>query len=258
MTDLQHANQIQPLSRNAYYALMHTLTSGLPLPVPNTPQALLDRNHAAIDKVAAMLPVNQHEADFAARCVAAGAQADEVMRQIREYDGDLKTAMKLNAQYVALVRTSLSAHGHLLRAQGARHKRESLPAAADADAWTLHIATSDMRKALDPRAELPISAPSEAQPPAPAASSAPQPAPAAAPSQPSGDPITPNIGEPLHGLAAEAEYYANIHPRRARSIRQHGGLPPNCDFGPPEDELVRAIVTGTSPALRALDAVGVT
>jgi hypothetical protein len=36
-------------------------------------------------------------------------------------------------------------------------------------------------------------------------------------------------------------------------IRLLGGLPVHCDFGPPEPELVRAIVTGTSPALRALD-----
>jgi hypothetical protein len=113
---------------------VHTLTGGLPLPVPNTPQALLDRNHATIGKVAAVLPVNQHEADLAARCVAAGAQADEVMRQVREHSGELKTATKLNAQYVTLVWTSLAAHGHLPRAQAARHKRESRPAAADADA----------------------------------------------------------------------------------------------------------------------------
>jgi hypothetical protein len=54
-------------------------------------------------------------------------------------------------------------------------------------------------------------------------------------------------------LAAEADYYANVYPYRARPIRHHGGLPPNCDFGPPDDDLVRAIVTGTSAALRALD-----
>ena len=47
--------------------------------------------------------------------------------------------------------------------------------------------------------------------------------------------------------------YAVIHPRRAARIRALGGLPEPCDFGPPEPELVRAIVTGTSPTLRALD-----
>jgi len=33
-----------------------------------------------------------------------------------------------------------------------------------------------------------------------------------------------------------------------------GGLPDNPDFGPPDPELVPFIVTGTTPALLALDA----
>ena len=41
-------------------------------------------------------------------------------------------------------------------------------------------------------------------------------------------------------------------PRRIRSL---GGLPQPCDFGPPPPELVDAIVTGTSPTLRALEKV---
>ncbi|HXA26209.1 MAG TPA: hypothetical protein VNW90_28330 [Acetobacteraceae bacterium] len=56
----------------------------------------------------------------------------------------------------------------------------------------------------------------------------------------------------------EAEQYALIYPRRAALIRSLGGLPDRCDFGPPEPDLVRAIVTGTSATLRALDAEAVT
>ena len=59
--------------------------------------------------------------------------------------------------------------------------------------------------------------------------------------------------EPQRDLAADADYYARVYPYRARPIRQYGGLPPGCSFGPPDDDLVRAIVTGTSPTLRALD-----
>jgi hypothetical protein len=55
-------------------------------------------------------------------------------------------------------------------------------------------------------------------------------------------------------IAAEAELYAVIHPRRAARIRALGGLPDKLDFGPPEPELVAAIVAGTGPNLRALDA----
>jgi hypothetical protein len=86
----------------------------------------------------------------------------------------------------------------------------------------------------------------------------PMPAPAAAPpqAQPSSPPRAPKQvkdAEPFFDLAAEAERYAIIYPRRAELIRRLGGLPYDCNFGPPEPELVRAIVTGTSPALRELD-----
>jgi hypothetical protein len=43
------------------------------------------------------------------------------------------------------------------------------------------------------------------------------------------------------------------YPERALCIRAHGGLPLQYDFGPPEPELVAALVSGTSPILRALD-----
>ena len=56
-------------------------------------------------------------------------------------------------------------------------------------------------------------------------------------------------------LRAEVDHYAIIHPRRAQVIRQLGGLPEPCDFGPPEPALVRAIVRGDSPHLRAADAL---
>jgi hypothetical protein len=54
-------------------------------------------------------------------------------------------------------------------------------------------------------------------------------------------------------LVVEADQYAIIHPRRAARIRAIGGLPQPCDFGPPPPELVHAVVTGTTPTLRALE-----
>ena len=50
-----------------------------------------------------------------------------------------------------------------------------------------------------------------------------------------------------------AEKYATIYPRRAALIRSLGRLPDKCDFGPPDDDLVEAIVASTSPILRELD-----
>src|ERR1700710_2380264 len=63
------------LPTNLYYQLVYTLTDLLPPPLDDTPEALLTRNHAAIAKVAALLPVNADEADLAAQCIAARGQA---------------------------------------------------------------------------------------------------------------------------------------------------------------------------------------
>jgi hypothetical protein len=71
---------------------------------------------------------------------------------------------------------------------------------------------------------------------------APEPAPASAP-----------VAHAPFEAMTEAEQYAVMHPDRARRIRAARGLPQRCDFGPPEPELVQAIVSGTSPVLRALD-----
>ncbi|HEY3847678.1 MAG TPA: hypothetical protein VGL95_11245, partial [Acetobacteraceae bacterium] len=78
--------------------------------------------------------------------------------------------------------------------------------------------------------------------------------PAAAPPRRHRPRHVPETDEAPRDLDAEADYYAIVYPDRARLIRQCGGLPPNCTFGPPDDALVHAIVTGTSAALRALDA----
>jgi len=58
---------------------------------------------------------------------------------------------------------------------------------------------------------------------------------------------------PERDWAALAERYAIRHPQQAKLIRQLGGLPKQCDFGPPEPELLRAIVCGVTPELVALD-----
>jgi hypothetical protein len=57
--------------------------------------------------------------------------------------------MRLNAQYVSMIRASLAAHGHLMRAQAVRHKREKTEPLANADAWAQHIAMRQMQQALE-------------------------------------------------------------------------------------------------------------
>ena len=91
------------LSTHLYYQLVYTLTDLLPPPLDDSPEALYTRNHAAIGKVAALLPVNANEADLAAQCIAAQciaarAQAEDILRLLRENADDLALVMRLNAQ----------------------------------------------------------------------------------------------------------------------------------------------------------------
>jgi hypothetical protein len=118
----------------------------------------------------------------------------------------------------------------LLRVQAERRKREADNAATDRAAWTEHCAIGLMAQALDRAAPEAAAGPLPPTVPAIVDDAAPQP-----------DPI------------AEAEQYAAIYPQRAALIRRLGRVPDNVTFGPPEDYLVRALVTGRTAVLLALD-----
>jgi len=137
------------LSKQLYYQLVYTLNGLLPPPLDGSPEALRARNHAAIAKVASMLPVNANEADLAAQCIAARAQAEDILRLLRQNTDDIALVIRLNAQYSSMVRTSLSVHARLMRVQAVRQKREAIEGAANEDAWTQHIAEKSMLKAAD-------------------------------------------------------------------------------------------------------------
>ena len=152
------------LSTPLYYQLVYTLTDLLPPPLDDTPEALRARNHAAIAKVAALLPVNANEADLAAQCIAARAQAEDVLRLLRENADDIHLVMRLNAQYGSMVRTSLSVHARLMPVQAVRRKREAIDGAATEDTWTQHVAERSMVKVTDPDSERPEAASPRAAP----------------------------------------------------------------------------------------------
>jgi hypothetical protein len=136
-----------------YHQIVYTLTDLLPPPLDGSPEALRARNHAAVAKVAALLPVGANEADLAAQCIATRAQAEEMLRLVRQHAGDIDLVMKLNAQYGSMVRTSLSVHGRLMRVQAVRQKREAIEGAATEDSWTQHVAERSMLKVVDPNAK---------------------------------------------------------------------------------------------------------
>jgi hypothetical protein len=127
---------------------MHTLIALLPPPIEDTPEATVSRNHAAIAGIVALAPVNASEAELASQCIAARAQAEDVLRLIRLHAADINVVVKLNAQYTAMIRASLSAHDRLLREQQQRRKRETNHDAADQDEWTRHIAAEAVLRGI--------------------------------------------------------------------------------------------------------------
>jgi hypothetical protein len=168
------------LATHLYYQLVYTLTDLLPPPLDDTQEALRARNNAAIAKVAALLPVKANQIDLApsfacsvAQCIAARAQAEEILRLLRQNADDIGLVMRLNAQYALMVRTSLSMYGRLMRVQALCQKREAMDGAANQDAWALHIAERSMLGVTDPdagpqQAALPKAAPvaTRVEPPA--------------------------------------------------------------------------------------------
>ena len=147
---METSSQPQPtidLSTPLYYQLVNTLTDLLPPALDDTPESLHARNLAAIAKIAALLPVNANEADIAAR-----AQAEEMLRLVRQNADDIALVMRLNAQYGSMVRTSLAAHARLMRVQALRRKREDSDKATNQDAWASHVAERSMLSVVDPDA----------------------------------------------------------------------------------------------------------
>jgi hypothetical protein len=65
------------------------------------------------------------------------------------------------------------------------------------------------------------------------------PGPAPSPAQPK--------SEPEPDIDAEVRLYAALYPDRVARIREAGGLPPRLDFGPPEPEIVAALLRGVVP-----------
>jgi hypothetical protein len=235
MNPQSHPDPTLHLSRDAYYQCIHTLRTSLPPPVTDAPEDLAHRDNAAMAQVAALLPANAAEAELAAQYVAACAQAMECLREARDPAMPLGFIVQCRAQSASMMRQSHGALRMLLRLQAVRQQREADAAATDRAAWTEHCAAALMAQSLTGAPHAAVDLP---PPPAPAA---PAPEPPA---------------EPVPDPAAEAEQYALIYPRRAALIRRLGRLPDNPSFGPPEDWLVRAVVTGRTPALLALDAAG--
>jgi hypothetical protein len=206
------------LQRDTYYQVAQTLHALLPPPATNKPEDEIRRDNAAMALIASLLPATADEANLALQYALACAQAQECVRLSRLNPDDAAHALRCTDKAMSMMRQARGFHSLLQRVQAARRKREKDSSAANAAAWTEHRIAGLMAEALGRAAPAP---------PAPA--------------------------EPEPDLAAEADRYATIYPDRARQIRASRGLPANCRFGPPPDELIRALVAGDGPILQALD-----
>jgi hypothetical protein len=215
------------LPRDVFYQLIHTVR-GVVAPVSDSPDDIIRRDNDLMAKIAALLPANADEANLAAMYVIASARGIDLARTAQQHARtDPAFALKCDAQSAKHLRQAQTTRALLLRVQAARRKLESDGVAANRAAWTEHCAIALMADALG------RTPPAEPPPPEP---------------EPASD-----EAEPKHDPIAEAELYAVMYRDRAIKIRKHGGMPPDAKFGPPEDWLVQALVTGQSPALRALD-----
>ena len=255
------------LPRDIYYEVAHTLRRTLPPPMADTPEAEHRRDRVAIAQVAALLPANAAEAHLAATFVAANIHALDCMGLSRVPGTDPQDVARCAAQSASMSRQARGALRLLLQMQAVRRTMEATNAAADAAVWTEHTAMQWMAQALpgaspamrsvptpEPAA-LPEPSPTPEPRPAPEPPAWPKPAPTREPTATPAatSPPAPPRPEPPSKPLAEAEFYAMLYPQRAKLIRRHGGVPDDARFGPPEDDIVHALVTGRSAALLALD-----
>jgi hypothetical protein len=179
-------------------------------PVPDQdPEARAACQKSAMDAVVALHPENAFETRLAVRIVATDAHAADALRAAALAAGDFEKVRQCRAQAASMARQSDAALRALLRIQTTREKQEA----------AIHPAA--MARAGYWFKEVSV------------------PAPDPSPTQPK--------SEPEPDIDAEIRLYAALYPDRVARIREAGGLPPRLDFGPPEPEIVAALLRGVVP-----------
>jgi hypothetical protein len=213
-------NLPQSIAAEVYASLCELL----PPPRIDTPETRARRADAAMDAVIALHPGDACEALLAAQIIGADAHCKDCMRLAIEPRTQPEDARRSRAQAGMMMRYMQSGLRMLKRDQAVREKLEA----------EMHPATMGRAGWWFRDASVPAAEPAEGETPPPDA----------APDE-----------TPPDQAVADAELYAAIYPDRAASIRAYGGLPPTIDYGPPEPELVEALVRGTTAILRSLDAI---
>jgi hypothetical protein len=241
------------LERDIYYVVAQALREGLPPPIEDTPEGWLRRDRTAIATVASLVPASSAEARLAAHHVAATAHSDDALREAVQQAADPKRVAQARAQSASMGREARGFLGSLLRLQAARQKREANDASRDSAAWTERSTFGLMTQAMQimPPAEAPAPPPVQPVPP-PSTALSPPPAAELPPSRflPPQDYSEWSEEEKRQDrLSARASRYAILNTMNVQLIRKLGRLPDNCDFEPPDPELLHEIIHGTHPNL---------
>ena len=247
------------LERDIYYVVVQALREGLPPPVEDTPEGWLRRDRTAIATVASLVPVSSAEARLAAHHVAAVAHSDEALRQVVLQAADPKLVAQARAWSASMGREARGFLGSLLRLQAARQKREANDASRESAAWSERSTLGLMTEAMEimPPASVPAPPAAAPSPPSPAEAR-----PAARSAPPAAVELPPSRYLPPQDysewseeekrqdrLSARASRYAILNTKNVQIIRKLGRLPDNCDFEPPDPELLHEIIHGNHPNL---------
>jgi hypothetical protein len=208
------------LAREIYADLLNYL----PLPPTDTPEARLNRDSRAMAAVAALIPENAAEAAVAITAIATDFHAKDALAAASRPDLTIEALKNLRGMTASMSRQSQNAIRTLRLMQAERRKLENAlyPAAMERSGHWFKDA-SQMVAGPSPVAIPP-------------------------PTEPTGD--LPRCA--LDRMDA-AEQFAARHPSQAAAIRAHRGIPPDCDFDPPDPKLIAFIVASRSPLLLELD-----
>jgi hypothetical protein len=179
-------------------------------PIPDEDlEARAARQNSAMDAVVALHPENAFETRLAVRIVSTDAHAADALRAAVLAAVDPEKVRQCRAQAASMARQSDAALRALLRIQTTREKQEA----------AIHPAAMARAGYWFKEVSVPGPAPSPTQP----------------------------KSEPEPDIDAEVRLYAALYPDRVARIREAGGLPPRLDFGPPEPEIVAALLRGVVP-----------
>ncbi len=220
----------EPLSRAIYADLL----KHLPSPAEDTAEARAVRDERAVTAVAHLLPENAAEAEVAVLIVGAQCHARDALRSAVAYAGiDPAEVRRCRAQAASMMRQADSGIRTLMRLQAERHKAEDAlrPFAMQrAGHWWKEVSAPAPDR------------PREGGDPGPA------PGPEAPPQSSARPAAEPDKRPTSADIEADVKLYAAMYPDRVRRIRAAGGLPADLDFGPPEPEIVNALLRGSNGA----------